>query len=224
MDRVPGSAYRYAPDGLVGKALDDLITRAYAEVANAPVPTSALLDGNAAEQRRRRTERLPVATRRVLLVGRARRAGAPESLTEAIEEIGMLQVHSCVNVRCAQCGDSLGSSGSEAHFATEDAALDAAAAKGWLVGPGGRLWCSACGPVLECEAEGHEFSPWRLPVLPGGQLACSEFRHCRRCCLDESRPTRRLIGSNPRQGKSALSAQLMARLAAVSGEGPGEVA
>jgi hypothetical protein len=32
----PRSAYRYAPDGLAGKALDELINRAYAEVANAP--------------------------------------------------------------------------------------------------------------------------------------------------------------------------------------------
>jgi hypothetical protein len=71
MDSSPGSAYRYAPDGLVGTALDDLIARAYAEVANAPVPTSALLDGSAAEQRRRRVERRPVATGCVGLAGRS---------------------------------------------------------------------------------------------------------------------------------------------------------
>jgi hypothetical protein len=52
----PGSAYRYAPDGLTGEALNKLINRAYAEVATAPRPTSALLDGTAAEQRRRRME------------------------------------------------------------------------------------------------------------------------------------------------------------------------
>lgn len=56
MYREPYDAYRYAPDGLVGEALDDLIHRAYAEVAEAPRPTSALLDGSAAEQRRRRIE------------------------------------------------------------------------------------------------------------------------------------------------------------------------
>jgi hypothetical protein len=264
MDRLPGSAYRYAPDGLVGKALDELITRAYAEVADAPVPTSALLDGSAAEQRRRRRERRPVAApaQCVVLVGhsgigldepyrsaerprthsrsgdvrpiefpdarpggpnrqeRVRRAGAPESLTEAIEEIGMIQVRTCASVHCDQCGDSLGSPGVEEHFATEDAALNTAAAEGWLVGPGGRLWCSTCGPVLTCEAEGHEFSPWRWPVISSGQLAWSEFRHCRRCCLEESRPGRGLIGSHPRQGKSAMSVQLMA----TDGNGAGEVA
>jgi hypothetical protein len=53
----PGSAYRYAPDGLTGEALNKLINRAYAEVAKAPRPTLALLDGTAAEQRRRRMER-----------------------------------------------------------------------------------------------------------------------------------------------------------------------
>jgi hypothetical protein len=135
----------------------------------------------------------------------------------------MIQVDTCVSVRCDQCGDSLDGPGFEAHFATEDGALDAAIAQGWLVGPGRRLWCSACGPVLTCEAEGHEFSPWRWPVLSSGQLAWSEFRHCRRCCLEESRPVRGLIGSSPRQGKSAMSALLMARLATTGG-GAGEVA
>jgi hypothetical protein len=57
----PGSAHRYAPDGLAGEALDELINRAYAEVAKASQPTSALLDGSAAEQRRRRMERRALA-------------------------------------------------------------------------------------------------------------------------------------------------------------------
>lgn len=61
MSSEPGSAYHYAPDGLVGEALDELIDRAYAEVANAPRPTSALLNGSAAEQRRRRIERRALA-------------------------------------------------------------------------------------------------------------------------------------------------------------------
>jgi hypothetical protein len=53
----PCGAYCYAPDGLAGEALDELIDRAYAEVADTPRPTSALLDGSAAERRRRRMER-----------------------------------------------------------------------------------------------------------------------------------------------------------------------
>jgi hypothetical protein len=57
----PHGAYCYAPDGLVGEALDELIHRAYAEVADAPRPTSALLDGSAAERRRRRMERRALA-------------------------------------------------------------------------------------------------------------------------------------------------------------------
>lgn len=57
----PGSAHRYAPDGLAGEALDELIKRAYAEVAKAAKPTSAMLDGSAAEQRRRRMERRALA-------------------------------------------------------------------------------------------------------------------------------------------------------------------
>ena len=70
MDPAPGSAYRYAPDGLDGKALEELIARAYAEAANAPAPTSALLDGSAAEQRRRRMERRAVAAGSALRVSR----------------------------------------------------------------------------------------------------------------------------------------------------------
>jgi hypothetical protein len=124
---------------------------------------------------------------------RAHRVGAPESPAQAIEEIGMLQVHTCVSVHCDQCEDSLGGAGSEAHYPTEDAALDAAAAAGWLIGPGGHLWCSACGPVLTCEAEGHEFSEWHDQVTLDGHLAGGTYRpggayrHCRRCCLHESR-------------------------------------
>ena len=57
----PYGAYCYAPDGLAGEALDELIDRTYAEVAGAPRPTSGLLDGSAAEQRRRRIERRALA-------------------------------------------------------------------------------------------------------------------------------------------------------------------
>jgi hypothetical protein len=53
----PYGPYYYAPDGLAGEALDELIHRAYAEVADAPRPTSTLVDGSAAERRRRRMER-----------------------------------------------------------------------------------------------------------------------------------------------------------------------
>ncbi len=122
----------------------------------------------------------------------------------------MVQVHTCVSVRCDQCRDSLGNPGFEAHYATEDAALDAAAAAGWLVGPGGRLWCSACGPVLACAVEGHEFSPWRHPVMSAQRLVLSEYRHCRRCCLEDSRPARRLIGARPELGKSTAAGALLA--------------
>lgn len=130
----------------------------------------------------------------------------------------MVQVRTCVSVHCDQCKRSLGSPAFEAHFATEDAALDAAAADSWLVGPGGRLWCSACGPILTCEAEGHEFSPWQLPVISGGPLASSEFRHCRRCCLEESRPSRRLIGTVRKQSKSGAVARSMVAVTDVAGE------
>jgi hypothetical protein len=141
---------------------------------------------------------------------RAHRVVAPESLAEAIGEIGMVQVHTCVSVHCDQCRGSLGSPGFEAHYATEDAALDAAAAAGWLVGPGGRLWCSACGPVLTCEVEGHEFSAWRHPVISEERPVLSEYRHCRRCCLEESRPARWLIGTRPERSKSTAAGALLA--------------
>ncbi len=117
---------------------------------------------------------------------------------------GMVQVHTCVSVHCDQCGDALGGPEHEAHYPTEDAALDAAAAQGWRAGPGGRLWCSACGPVLTCAAEGHEFTPWRAALIDecqelvtrpghdaaaaaGGHPVSREYRYCRRCCLHESR-------------------------------------
>jgi hypothetical protein len=56
------------------------------------------------------------------------------------------------------------------------------------------LWCSACAPVLVCEAEGHEFSEWRHPVtLDGHPVGNTEYRHCRRCCRHESRPATWLL-------------------------------
>jgi hypothetical protein len=114
----------------------------------------------------------------------------------------MIPVHTCVSVCCDQCGDALGSPAFEAHFSTERAALDAAAAEGWWVGPGRRVLCSACVPVLTCEAQGHVFSEWRHPVTADGQPAASEYRHCWRCCRHDSRPAtadrNRRGGSEPR--------------------------
>ncbi|MGH3685973.1 MAG: hypothetical protein ACRDSM_13120 [Pseudonocardiaceae bacterium] len=133
----------------------------------------------------------------------------------------MAQVYPWVSVHCALCGDSPGSIDYEEYWTPEDAVLHAAAAQGWRVGPGGRLWCSACAPVLTCDAEGHVFSGWRRPVTRDGQLAGSEYRHCRRCCLHESRPARWLISARSGWGKSAA---LAPGLLAGGGIDAGEVA
>jgi len=109
----------------------------------------------------------------------------------------MVQVHTCASVHCDQCGDSLGSPGVEAYYPTEDAALDPVAAAGWLAGPGGRLWCSACGPVLTCEADGHQFSPW-CRAADSAQRRAREHRICLRCGLHESRRVTVLFGGEPR--------------------------
>ena len=154
----------------------------------------------------------------------------------------MIQGHRCVSAHCDQCGDSLGGLEFEAHYPTEDAALDAAIAEGWRVGPGGRWYCSTCGPVLTCEAQGHEFTPWRV-VLPGedelGQLAGAEqlarvsrpvnrenpyYRYCLRCCLHETHrdPVLTAASTNPtdldRWVKDALDAELTRMDAAVDFE------
>lgn len=94
----------------------------------------------------------------------------------------MVRRHRCVSVHCHQCTDTPTSPMVEAHYPDETTALDAAMAAGWVVAPDGRLLCSACGPVLVCEAEGHEFTDWQSAV-PG-----RVFRYCARCCLHESRP------------------------------------
>jgi hypothetical protein len=134
----------------------------------------------------------------------------------------MVQVHTCVSVHCDQCGQALGSPGFEAHYPTEDAALDAAEAADWVVGPAGRLWCSCCGPVLTCEAEGHEFTVWQPGSNAEGQLVGREYRYCRRCCLHESRAPTYLIGGIPGRGKSAA---VRAALRSVAGaQVAGEVA
>lgn len=123
---------------------------------------------------------------------RARRAGAPQSPAIATKEINMLQLTTCVSVRCDQCGQCPARG---EHYPTEDAALDAAAAEGWRVGPGERLWCSACATVLTCEAEGHEFTAWSHPVTSDGNPALSEYRHCQQCCLVDSRPATVLLAA-----------------------------
>jgi len=52
-----GAAARYSnPDGLTRRQVDALIWESYGVAARAPRPTSALLDGDAAERRRRRME------------------------------------------------------------------------------------------------------------------------------------------------------------------------
>jgi hypothetical protein len=146
---------------------------------------------------------------------------------------GRVQVHTCVSVHCDQCGDALGGPEFPAHYPTKDAALDAAAAQGWRISPGGRLWCSACGPVLTCAADGHEFTPWQA-VLNGvdefpeplagtehtaasaaGHPLSREYRYCRRCCLHESHRDRVLI--NGLRGHGKRESALLAT-ADVSGE------
>lgn len=94
----------------------------------------------------------------------------------------MVRPHTCVSVHCDQCADTPAGPGWEAHYPDETAALAAAMAAGWLVATDGRLLCSACGPVLVCEADGHEFTAW------GSAVSGREYRNCERCCLHESRP------------------------------------
>jgi hypothetical protein len=100
----------------------------------------------------------------------------------------MIQVHTCVSVHCDQCTDALGKPAYTVHFRTENAAMDAATADGWRIDSDGQWWCSACAPALICQAQGHQFSPWRHPHIRNGRPAPSEYRYCRRCCVLESRP------------------------------------
>jgi hypothetical protein len=51
----------HVPDGLDEAAVDVLIADVYEEIAGHPAPTSALLDGSAAERRRRRMARRAMA-------------------------------------------------------------------------------------------------------------------------------------------------------------------
>lgn len=167
----------------------------------------------------RPTPRCPAAGYGLVLSGHdTRPAPAHGDLNRSVpatKEVGMLQLHACVIIRCDQCGDHPGGAG---HYPAEDAALEAATAAGWQVGPGGQLWCSVCATVLTCEADGHEFTAWRHPVTANGQPALSEYRHCRRCCLDECRPATRLIGSVPRHGKSAAFPSQQLRAGTVAAE------
>lgn len=100
----------------------------------------------------------------------------------------MIQVHTYVSVHCDQCDQAIGRLGRARHFRTEHAAITAATAARWRIGPDGLWWCSLCAPALICQAQGHHFTPWCSPQIPGGRPAPSEYRYCRRCCVLEDRP------------------------------------
>jgi hypothetical protein len=101
----------------------------------------------------------------------------------------MVQAHACVSVHCDQCTDAPGGPGFEAHYPDEAAALDAAMAAGWVVARGGRLLCSVCGPVLVCEAEGHQFTGWHRAAPRPGEFppvcGCESVLRCGACGGDE---------------------------------------
>lgn len=118
----------------------------------------------------------------------------------------MIRRHQCVSLHCDQCAQPPEGPDFGVHFPDEMTALEMAVAQGWRASADGRLFCSACGPILACEAEGHEFTPWHRPdqqdqtqgfrcgcdpraaVHPLGSQQCTrEFRYCQRCCLHESR-------------------------------------
>lgn len=126
---------------------------------------------------------------------------------------GIGEVHTWVGVHCAQCGNSPAILDGEAYWSFDDAILAAAADQGWRVGPGGRLWCSACAPTLTCEAQGHEFSGWRRPLTRNGRPASSEYRHCRRCCAHESRPAAPQVADVAEWGTSAAMRVLLVDVA-----------
>jgi hypothetical protein len=100
----------------------------------------------------------------------------------------MIQLHTCVSVHCDQCDQPFGRLTRARHFRTENAAITAATTQGWRIGPDGTWWCSICAPALICQAQGHQFTPWRCPQIRNEHPAPSEYRYCRRCCVLEDRP------------------------------------
>ncbi|MBV9161988.1 MAG: hypothetical protein JO281_10660 [Pseudonocardiales bacterium] len=76
MDRASSTEteHRCYPDGLTEPCIDLLIDQVQAVLASAPRPTSALVDGSAAERRRSRMERRAVAA--VVRALPVRRGGA----------------------------------------------------------------------------------------------------------------------------------------------------
>ncbi len=70
----------YFPDGLNEEAINELIAEVASEVAEVAPPTSALIDGSAAERRRRRIERRA-------LTGVVRSLPVRPSITTHIEDI-----------------------------------------------------------------------------------------------------------------------------------------
>ena len=109
----------------------------------------------------------------------------------------MIQVHTCVSVHCDQCGHILGLPERAWHFRTEGAAINAAITDRWRIGPDGQWWCAICAPALICQADGHQFTPWRYPQTRSEHPAPSEYRYCRRCCVLEDRPA---AGQSRRDG------------------------
>ncbi|HZS22665.1 MAG TPA: hypothetical protein VFA63_16990 [Pseudonocardiaceae bacterium] len=102
-----------------------------------------------------------------------------------------------MSVHCDQCGHILGLPERAWHFRTEGAAINAAITDRWRIGPDGQWWCAICAPALICQADGHQFTPWRCPQTRSEHPAPSEYRYCRRCCVLEDRPA---AGQSRRNG------------------------
>ena len=70
--------------------------------------------------------------------------------------------------------------GGPLHFATEQAALDYVLGEdggGWTRLPDRRLLCRSCSEAADCDATGHQMTPWYRHCGDPG----IELRHCSHC-------------------------------------------
>lgn len=99
-----------------------------------------------------------------------------------------VHISSCVWVDCdGDCGRDRGWPDGDGpfHFESEQSALEYVLGDddgmGWTRMPDGRLLCHSCSEHVDCEVTGHQWTPWRPGVAPGGADSGIEIRWCTHC-------------------------------------------
>ena len=122
----------------------------------------------------------------------------------------MIRRIACFLVECDTCRASLDdqTEGYTLHFDEDEQALIHLIEGGWTVTTDGHLRCADCTAEHTCDAEGHQWGPWKVCACQGSIPAhqtsgCGLFRVCHRCAIGDDTSLDRLpiTGQHHRRGR-----------------------